>query len=175
MKTPLLPVLALGLALFLGGCVSYAPTIPTGYAGPRAKVRDTALTHSSSKVDFFCVDKVNGGNVEDSGTRTRVANQGQGFMMNPQFVDHEFPAGQAVKLTLRARTQYAADILALTNPVYEVKGEISFTPEADHTYAVKGVLGESYSAVWLEDTATQHVVDRKIEVQGSAKLGFWSK
>lgn len=175
MKRLLLLSFSLVALFFLGGCVSYAPTIPAGYTGPRSTIRDTALVHGSSKVDFFTAEKVNGSEIEDSATKTRVANQGRGFMMSPEYVEHEVPAGQPVRLEIRARTSYAAPILELTLPVYQVKGEVSFTPEAGHTYAVKGQLGENYSAVWVEDTSTQQVVDRKIEVNGSAKLGFWSK
>lgn len=167
-------LLTLG-TLLLSGCVTYAPTLPAGYTGPRATIRDTSLTHGASKVEFFIVDKVNGSDVEDSATKTRIANQGRGFMMTPENVQHEVPAGRPITLDIRARTSYAAPILELTMPVYEVKGQITFTPEADRIYAVKGQLGEDYSAVWVEDTTTQQVIDRKIEVRGSAKLGFWSK
>lgn len=165
----------LGLMLLLGGCVTYVPTIPEGYSGPRATVRDTALTHSSSKVDFFVAERVNGGAIESSINKTLAANYGRGFMMDPKFIEHELPAGKAVTISVRGRTEYAAPILALTQAVYEVKGEISFTPEDGHIYAVKGTLGENYSAVWIEDTGTQQVVGRKVEVNGSAKLGFFQK
>lgn len=169
----LVPLVA--VAALLGGCVTYAPSIPPGYTGPRATVRDTALTHSSSKVDFFYVDKINGADIAESRTESLVANQGRGFMMSPVLLDRELPAGTPVKLTLVARTEYAAPILALTNAVYQVRGEVTITPAEDRTYTVKGVLGEDYSAVWLEDSATREPVGEKIEVKGSAKLGFWSK
>lgn len=172
-----LPLLVpfLAVAALLGGCVTYAPSIPAGYTGPRAVIRDTALSHSGSKVDYFYVAKINGAAIEESRTKSVMANQGRGFMMDPVLLDREVPAGSAIKLELVGRTEYAAPILALTNAVYQVKGEITITPAEDRTYAVKGVLGEDYSAVWLEDTATREVVGEKIEVKGSAKLGFWSK
>lgn len=165
----------LGLTLLLGGCVTYVPTIPEGYSGPRATIRDTALTHSSSKVDFFVAEQVNGGKIESSINRTLAANYGRGFMMDPKFVEHELPAGKTVTVAIRGRTEYAAPILALTQAVYEVKGEVSFTPEEGHIYAVKGSLGEKQSAVWIEDTGTQQIVGTKIEINGSAKLGFFQK
>jgi hypothetical protein len=166
---------ALALAALLGGCVTYAPTIPEGYAGPRAVLRDTALTHSGSKVDYFFVSKINGAAIKESRTESMVANQGRGFSMDPVLLDREVPAGTSIKIELVGRTEYAAPILALTNKVYQVKGEITLEPAEGRTYAIKGVLGEDYSAVWLEDTATREVVGEKIEVKGSAKLGFWSK
>lgn len=161
--------------LLLGGCVTYVPTIPQGYTGPRATIRDTAMVHSPSKVDFFITEKVNGGQVENSIGKTLSANYGRGFMMEPKFEEHELPAGQTATVSVRARTLHAAPILALTQAVYEAKGEITFTPEENHIYAVKGTLGENYSAVWIEDTGTQQVVGKKIEVNGSAKLGFFQK
>lgn len=170
-----LPILSILSLFLLGGCVTYAPTIPAGYTGPRATIRDTALVQSGSKVEFFTVEAVNGGKVQDSATKSRIANQGRGFMMSPEYVEHELTAGQPLRIEIRARTSYAAPILELTLPVYQVTGEVTFTPEAGHIYAVKGQLGENYSAVWIEDTSTQKVVDRKIEVNGSAKLGFFSK
>ncbi len=73
------------------------------------------------------------------------------------------------------RTAYAAPILAMLKPVYEVTGEIQFKPEAGHLYRVKGELGENYSGVWLEDVATETIVSEKIEIKGSAKLGILQK
>lgn len=73
------------------------------------------------------------------------------------------------------RTEYAAPILALTNAVYEVKGVVEISPEAGKTYVVKGGLSEDHSVVWIEDEATSQVVGRKVEVNGSAKLGFFQK
>jgi len=169
-------LLILGAMLLLGGCVApLTPSIPPGYTGPRALIRDTALVHSGSKVDFFVVVKVGGKEIKNSRSESMAANYGQGFNLSPVLLDREVPAEQPLQLEIIARTEYAAPILALTNAVYFVKGEVTFTPGEDHTYMVKGVLGPDYSAVWVEDTTTQQVVGNKIEVKGSAKLGFWSK
>ena len=171
-----LPLFLLGLTLLLSGCVApMAPSIPPDYTGPRAVLRDSALTHSTSKVDFFVVVKLAGKEIKNSRSESMSANYGKGFNLSPVLLDREVPAGQPLQLEIVARSEYAAPILALTNPVYMVKGEVTFTPAADHTYMVKGVLGADYSAVWIEDTSTQQVVGEKIEAKGSAKLGFWSK
>lgn len=175
MKRLPLSFLILLLVALLGGCVTYMPTIPGGYTGPRAVVRDTALVHGSSKVDFFVVNKIGGQDIKESRTESLATNRGRGFMMDPVLLDREVPAGKPLVLELLARTEYAAPILALTNTVYQVKGDVSFEPVEGGIYAVKGVLGPDYSAVWIEDTATQQVVGKKIEVTGTAKLGFWSK
>ncbi|MDD5365244.1 MAG: hypothetical protein PHR30_07885, partial [Gallionellaceae bacterium] len=65
--------------------------------------------------------------------------------------------------------------VSLTNAIYQVTGDVSFTPDADKTYYVKGELGDNYSAVWLEDSDTHVVIDKKIELNGSAKLGIMDK
>jgi len=40
---------------------------------------------------------------------------------------------------------------------------------------VTGTLSEDYSAVWIEDAETHEIVGEKIEIQGSAALGFFQK
>lgn len=59
--------------------------------------------------------------------------------------------------------------------MYQVKGDVQFTPEADKTYVVKGELGESYSAVWLEEFGAGAIAGTKVEIRGSAKLGILEK
>ena len=87
---------------------------------------------------------------------------------------HEVPA-KPISITLVARTEYAAPILALANSVYEVKGTIEITPGPKKQYFVRGTLGEDYSAVWLEEAYTGVQIGQKIEVRGNAKLGFLEK
>lgn len=81
---------------------------------------------------------------------------------------------QPASFTIVGRTHYAAPILEMINRVYEVSGEINFSPLPDRSYTVKGVLGHDYSAVWIEDDKGT-VVAKKIEVQGSAALGLLQK
>jgi hypothetical protein len=66
-------------------------------------------------------------------------------------------------------------IQALTGTAYEVKGDVKFSPEPDMTYTVKGVLGEKYSAVWIESKETGELVETKIELNGNSELGFFEK
>ncbi|MDH3230310.1 MAG: hypothetical protein OEN55_11000 [Alphaproteobacteria bacterium] len=40
---------------------------------------------------------------------------------------------------------------------------------------MKGELGEDYSAVWIEDQQSGEIVGEKIEIHGSAALGFFQK
>lgn len=63
----------------------------------------------------------------------------------------------------------------MTNQVYEVRGEIQFTPEDGKGYVVRGKLSEAYSAVWLEEGDSGNVVGTKFEKVGSTALGFFEK
>ena len=94
--------------------------------------------------------------------------------MTPETIERQVAIGPTV-VTIVGRTEYAAPILALTNDVYEVKGDISFTPEENKTYSIYGELGENYSVVWLEDESNHKVIVDKIEIRGSAKLGIFQK
>lgn len=155
----------------LGACA--AKPIPDGYSGPVARVNDTSTPRSGTSIDFFYLAEVNGRRIPDSVTNTRQANYGRGFSMTPRVIDREIPAEPST-VRIVGRTEHAAPILALMNKVYQVSGEMQFTPEPNQYYLVKGVLGDDYSAVWIEN-ASGAVVGQKIEVRGSSTLGFFEK
>lgn len=163
------------LAIFLSGCfVTYSPSVPEGYAGPLANVKDSADIRSEQEVVFFYLAAIDGADIKNSPTETRIANSGRGFHMTPLVLDHDIPARETT-VTIIGRNEYAADILAIMNPVYQVKGDVAFRPDSDGAYIVKGELKEDYSAVWIEDLKTGEIVTTKVEVYGSAKLGFFGK
>lgn len=158
----------------LSGCATFAPSVPEGYTGPVAIIKDSVKPLSQSKADFFYISEINEQRIEDSRLRTLRMNQGRGFNMSPSVIERNVPARMAT-FTLVGRTEYAAPILALTNTVYQVTGRITFSPETYRSYVVRGELSENYSAVWLEDEATGKTVGEKIEVKGSSKLGTFEK
>ena len=162
--------------LFAAGVVLAACAtnpIPEGYTGPIAHIADTVVAGSGRSVDIFYLGKINGRMINNALDATISANQGQGFNMKPEVITRDVPAQQAT-FTIVGRTHYAAPILELTNKVYQVRGDVAFAPLANESYVVKGVLGPTYSAVWIEDSKGS-VVDKKIEVHGSAELGFMQK
>jgi hypothetical protein len=163
------------LVLNMSGCTTYAPSIPANYAGPTAYLDDSTVVHSGSKADFFVVEQVDGANVDNALIRTLRGDQGRGMSMTPRFASRQLIAERPLKVLVKARTHYAAPILALTGTVFQVKGTVEFTPKANAQYVVKGELGETYSAVWIEDVATNTTVGQKVEVKGSAKLGLLEK
>lgn len=71
--------------------------------------------------------------------------------------------------------QQSSPILPLTRAVHEVKGTLDFTLEPNKRCVVRGSLQADRSAVWLEEQGSQQVVGKKIEVEGSAKLGSFDK
>ncbi len=148
--------------------------VPKDYTGPLAAVQDSATVHGSTKADFFVVSHVNGQKIGDSIGATVERNYGQGMAMRPAVIGRAVPAEAAI-FTIKGRTHYAAPILSMVQEVYEVQGDVAFTPVASRNYQVKGQLTPEYSAVWIEDSETQEVVAEKIEVKGSAKLGFFQK
>lgn len=162
------------LSASLSGCATFVPSVPEGYSGPVAIVKDSVKPYSQSKADFFYLSEINGQRIGNSRVKTLLMNQGRGFNMSPSVVERNVPAQEAT-FTLVGRTEYAAPILALTNTVYQVTGKITFSPGQYRNYIVRGELGENYSAVWLEDEADGKIIGEKIEVRGSAKLGTFEK
>lgn len=166
---------ALALSLAVSGCSTFAPSIPAGYAGPKAQLSDSVRTHSHSKADFFVAEQIDEARIVDSLVETRHQNHGRGMSMTPAVLERALMADRQVKVHIKGRTHYAAPILAMTGTVFQVKGVVEFVPAANARYVVRGELGDDYSAVWIEDAATQSVVGQKIEAKGSAKLGILEK
>jgi hypothetical protein len=146
-------------AALLGGCAS--PSIPDGYTGPTATIKDTVVAKDGQSAYMFYLNYIDGRHIETSVHATQEKNYGSGLSMEPVSVERKLPA-RPCRLTLQAMIVYAAPILALTNEGYDVNGEVQFTPTPDSTYIVKGELSPTYSAVWLEDD-TGKVVTPKIE------------
>jgi hypothetical protein len=97
-----------------------------------------------------------------------------GAYMNPVVIGRDVPA-QPQTFTISGRTHYAAPILAMVQTVHGLSGDIRFVPLGGHMYDVKGVFGDSYSAVWIEDEQSRAIMDHKIEVNGAATLGLFEK
>jgi hypothetical protein len=163
----------IGLVLLLTACETAKP-VPDGYNGPLAKITDTVAPFSTSGADIFYLARLNGKTIHNSFTATGSATQGRGFQMRTVAVARDIPASP-ITLTIVGRRDYAAPIQTLVNKIYLVSGDLEFAPSPDETYVVKGQLGESGSAVWLENEKTGVVVGRKFEVDGSATLGFFEK
>jgi hypothetical protein len=144
------------------------------YNFSKATIKDYVGAHDSQKGDFFFVSKIDGKSIENLRSKTLSMNRGGGLNMTPHLVKRDVSINPTT-YTLVGRTEYAAPILALTNPVYEVKGDIQTALEKDKIYEVRGELRGNYAAVWLEETISHKVIGNKIEIHGSPELGVLSK
>lgn len=156
----------------LAGCIS--KPVPEGYVGPLAHIDDSMTRRGSTSGDFFYVNKVNGRKIDDSLRATDSASYGRGATMVPAVIGRDVPAAP-MTLTIVGRTHYTMPFLELVNKIYEVSGDIAFTPLPNHSYLVKGELGADHSAVWIVDRETEMPVGEKIEIKGSARLSILEK
>jgi len=161
--------------LVLSGCATVAPSIPESYSGPQARLDDSVVIHSDSKSDMFVAEQLDGKDVDNAIRRSQQASQGRGFALTTVQFGRPIVASKPIKVGVRGRTVFAAPIQALTSTVYQVKGTVEFIPEPNAIYVVRGEFGETYSAVWVEEATSKTVVGQKVEVKGSAKLGFLEK
>ena len=149
-------LVALLLAVSLSGCAT--SPIPENYSGPLATVRDTAVSETSNRAQFFYLAQVDGQPVENVLGATRRANSGRGFAMSPVTFSREVPANPST-FTLAGRVAYGAPIQEIVNSgtVYTVEKKVTVTPRSNTTYVVKGTLTAERQDVWLEDSTGKRV------------------
>jgi hypothetical protein len=142
----------------LFGCTT-AP-IPKDYSGPIATIRDTAVSETSNRAQFYFLGEIDDRKVDNVLFATRKANRGQGFSLSPVVFSRDVPA-RASKLKLEARIGYGAPLQEMLNTgtLYVAEAMLSFTPESNKTYVVKGTLTAEKQEVWLEEAETGKRVD----------------
>ena len=153
-------------AALLAGCASFEPAAPADYQGPTVNVADQVLPVSDQLVHVFEIRRVDGRRLLSSSIATLNANQGRGFSVKPVALSNELPL-QPTRVRLQAATQYAAPILAMTNPTCRAQGEVDFTPEAGKAYRVTGRIAADACEAWIEDAATQQAVTTKVSGKGT--------
>lgn len=163
------------LAAFLGGCVSYDPAVPEGYAGPVVLVKDTAKIYSNSKGDFFYLTIVDGRRIKDSRSSSENNSYAYGPPLIPVILERNIPAKKSIVTIVGRTIDEAPLVIVVFHTVYEVTGEVVFEPEVGKTYLVKGQLGEKYSAVWIEEEISHEIVTERVEIKGSAALGIFEQ
>jgi len=157
------------LAAALSGCAglgSFEPATPPDYTGPTVNVADQAQQASGQLLHVFEMTQVDGRRLSSTSMATVRANQGRGFAVAPVALTNELPVRPA-RVRLQAATQYAAPILAMTNPTCRVQGEVVFTPEAGKAYRVAGRIAPEACEAWIEDLATHQPVTGKVTGQGT--------
>jgi hypothetical protein len=150
MKKAIFWVLAL---LSLSGCVT--SPIPENYSGPLATIRDTTLSETPNRAQFFYLSEIDGQRIENVLIATRKANAGRGFSLTTVSFSRDVPA-KASAYTLEGRISYGAPIQEILNSstVYTVQKTLTFTPESNKTYVVRGTLTADRKEIWLEEAAT---------------------
>lgn len=165
--------------LCLSGC-TLAPSIPADYWGPQAKIEDSYNVNSAKTADFFYLDKIDGQKIWDSRYSTNQASRGHGSVMTPRAIDRSVPARQAI-FQIVGRTYYVAPIDRIFRTIYEVRGDIQFSPLPNHTYTVRGHIFDNgsdfdnYLAVWIQDDQTGEVIGTKIVLEGVPSLNIFRK
>ncbi len=150
----------------LAGCAGLEPATPPDYTGPTVNVADQAVQVSGKLLHVFELTQVDGRRLATTSMATVRANQGRGFSVAPVALSNELPVRPA-RVQLLAATQYAAPILAMTNPTCRVQGEVAFTPEPGKAYRVAGRIAAEACEVWIEDVATKQPVTTKVSGKGS--------
>ncbi|MGQ2966941.1 hypothetical protein [Methylophilus sp.] len=146
--------------------ISAGESLPLDADFSKALIKDSFKSHAVDKVDFFYVETIAGKSIKNSRINSIEVNRGKGARIYPALIDRQVSANKPVTLGLAAKTQYGAPIQELFKKVYQVKGEITFTPQKDKKYVVKGQLAEGAASVWLEDAETHQVMDKKIVGDG---------
>jgi hypothetical protein len=153
----------------LAGCASFSglePATPPDYTGPTVNVADQTVQVSGQLLHVFEMTQVDDRRLATTSIATVRANQGRGFSVAPVALTNELPVRPA-RVRLQVTTQYAAPILAMTNPTCQAQGEVAFTPEAGKAYRVAGRIAAEACEAWVEDLATQQPVTSKVSGKGT--------
>ncbi|WP_051015464.1 hypothetical protein [Alloalcanivorax dieselolei] len=159
--------------VFVSGCAGLPSSLPEGYDGDIATIKDSSKEIDRGKADLFYLSHIDGSRIKNSRFESLEASYGQGDMLTVVLLENEVPAEPHV-FTIVGRTEYAMPLRAFMGTVYEVKGDVEFAPEPGKNYVIKGKLSEEHSSVWLEDESSGEVIET-FKVEGPAKLGFFSK
>lgn len=156
------------LSFFIAGCVSYAPSLPTGYAGDIATINDSFQRQSRSKANFFYIKLIDGKPIHNSLNASASASSGKGAQLVTMGASRSVPV-KPLSLHIVGQVYHAAPVGAIFNAGknYTVEGEVDFTPEKGQTYLIAGNLSEDYSAVWIADI-NGNVVSKVIENKSSS-------
>jgi hypothetical protein len=153
-------------ALFLCGCVSYAPTVPEGYAGPTVLLEDTWISDHGTRATFFVVTHIDGRSVQNSLVETRKASAGEGFTLHGRVVATRQVPVRPMRLRLVGTHMTAAPIhevaARLMGTFQSVDGEVDFEPVETGVYRVTGSLSPEQSCVWVEEGWSRAAVTEKV-------------
>lgn len=160
------------------GCATTTPPVAAGYSGPVASVADTVRIPSGASCgEWYYLAYYNEKLVENALSSSIAGNQNNGLVFRDSATgaySRPVPAAPGT-FHIAGRTHCAAPIEELTRTMYLIHGVVSFTPEADHAYTIKGELNDDHGAVWVEDNNTKAQVGNRLFIQGTPKQGFFDQ
>lgn len=159
------------IAALVVACATLSPSVPNGYAGPMATLRDSMASGTHPGTDFFFLDSIDGQHVDNSLVQTTERNRhrdpvSMGLMSTPYLVERPVPAREAT-FHIAGRTHFPAPIQEMVHKIYRIEGDVRFAPEPDHLYVVTGELTQTRVSVWIED-GTGHLMGNKIVLETPA-------
>ena len=162
-------VAAAAALVALAACSSqeFVNPIPSGYKGATAKISDSYSHNTGDSAHFYVVNAVDGLPIVDSGYRTRKALSGRTTRMDPQIAARWVKAEQQT-FTITAYVEYASKAQAMFGDEMMVSGDVTFTPEPNGRYIVKGKLSKDGYAVWIADVSGK-VVSEKVTASPEAE------
>jgi hypothetical protein len=149
------PSLTAVVALALAGCASDGSL--SGAPSGTAVIEDSVANVSGSAGDYFVLYGINGRQLTDALAGTDADPAWGRQVKQPQLTARRVPA-QPARFTIVASALYGSSDQAFARPLYQVAGDLEFTPEAGATYIVRGHLDPKRSLIWLEDARTGAVV-----------------
>lgn len=158
-------VVTLGLAVFLTGCATVAPSVPDGYKGPVVRLEDTGYPDGGGKAVFFAAMSIDGIDINNSMRQTRMASSGQGFHLSARYIVRDVPV-RPMKVKLIGTHQTAAPIhemaARMAGTFFSVEGTVDFKPVEGKYYSVSGELTKEKSCVWIEDAHSKELSSEKV-------------
>lgn len=82
---------------------------------------------------------------------------GKGNRLSTVHLENKVSAEKHV-FSVVGKTVFTMPIRAITNALYELKGEIDFFPEQGRIYVIKGYLKEENSSTWIEDASSGEII-----------------
>ncbi|WP_133406672.1 hypothetical protein [Parashewanella tropica] len=138
------------MLLLLGGCATYHEPMPENYAGKIAVIKSSVGNKKSTSADLFYLSEIDGQKVYSS--KQATAENDNGFFLNVKHIDINVP-DKMTTFTLVGERVNGALIQSIFTKNYYVSGKITFIPDPQEVYVVKGELGD-ISKVWLEAQST---------------------
>lgn len=155
--------------VLLSGCgITYQPTIPPEYNGPRATIIDTYNRTGGGSAHFFVMNSLNANRNIDA--LNLSAGRGQGNSLTLVGMHREVPA-QTLKISLVGLSYYAAPIAGIfaSDGDFSIRGEIELAAQPNQTYLITGDINKTTSAVWVEDMYG-NVVSDKLTINNESEV-----